>query len=57
MRRKILIRIARAAIPLLRLAAQLAQDRAEETDTPVDDALAEAVIQALNLTEEILSEF
>jgi transcription termination factor NusB len=54
MRRKLLIRIARATIPLLRLAVEIVREKAEDTETIIDDALADATLAALDLVEEIL---
>lgn len=56
MRRMLLIRLARASIPIISFAINMLRDRADETPNPIDDLLAEGLLQSLKVVEEILKD-
>lgn len=56
MKRTLLIKVAKATIPLLRLVLKLAQEKADETSTELDDTLATLLLTTLDMVEELLSQ-
>lgn len=56
MKRTLLIKVAKATIPLLRLVLKLAQEKADETATELDDTLATLLLTTLDMVEELLSQ-